>query len=205
MNILPIRIIIYGICYFFPINFSHMYQIYTHQISVADPDPGSGMETVRIQDGKKSDPGSGINIPDPQHCIRCKALSVQYYTKSLLKPFTLQRFGLMRPANEMARRWDGGQWKMRVSAASDDDCARLWAALGKRFAQPPLVGQRIETLNLRNGDPEQKGGNQHFHWVLQIRIRDPVFWPLDPGSGSGMNISDYFSEILETVFRIKNT
>jgi hypothetical protein len=30
-------------------------------------DPGSGMETVRIRDGKKSDPGSGINIPDPQH------------------------------------------------------------------------------------------------------------------------------------------
>jgi hypothetical protein len=28
-------------------------------------DPGSGMETVRIRDGKKSDPGSGINIPDP--------------------------------------------------------------------------------------------------------------------------------------------
>ncbi len=33
-----------------------------------DADPGSGMETVRIRDGKKSDPGSGINIPDPQHC-----------------------------------------------------------------------------------------------------------------------------------------
>jgi hypothetical protein len=32
-----------------------------------DEDPGSGMETVRIQDGKKSNPGSGINIPDPQH------------------------------------------------------------------------------------------------------------------------------------------
>jgi hypothetical protein len=26
------------------------------------------METVRIRDGKKSDPGSGINIPYPQHC-----------------------------------------------------------------------------------------------------------------------------------------
>jgi hypothetical protein len=25
------------------------------------------METVRIRDGKKSDLGSGINIPDPQH------------------------------------------------------------------------------------------------------------------------------------------
>jgi hypothetical protein len=33
-----------------------------------DDDPGSGMETVRIRDGKKSHPGSGINIPDPQHC-----------------------------------------------------------------------------------------------------------------------------------------
>ena len=32
-----------------------------------DEDPGSGMETVRIRDGIKSDPGSGINIPDPQH------------------------------------------------------------------------------------------------------------------------------------------
>jgi hypothetical protein len=31
-------------------------------------DPGSGMENFGsgIRDGKKSDPGSGINIPDPQ-------------------------------------------------------------------------------------------------------------------------------------------
>jgi hypothetical protein len=27
------------------------------------------MEKSRIRDGKKSDPGSGINIPDPQHCL----------------------------------------------------------------------------------------------------------------------------------------
>jgi hypothetical protein len=36
-----------------------------------DADPGEkkfGMETSQIRDGKKSDPGSGINIPDPQHC-----------------------------------------------------------------------------------------------------------------------------------------
>jgi hypothetical protein len=37
-----------------------------------DADPGSGMENVRIRDPgsgmeKKSDPGSGMNIPDPQH------------------------------------------------------------------------------------------------------------------------------------------
>jgi hypothetical protein len=31
---------------------------------------GSVMETVRILDGKKYDPGSGINIPDPQHCYK---------------------------------------------------------------------------------------------------------------------------------------
>jgi hypothetical protein len=39
-----------------------------------DADPRSGMETVRIRDGKKSDPGSGINIPDPQHCLEGKEL-----------------------------------------------------------------------------------------------------------------------------------
>jgi hypothetical protein len=37
----------------------------------ADPDPGSnpgsGKEKNRIRDGKKSDPGSWRNIPDPQH------------------------------------------------------------------------------------------------------------------------------------------
>jgi hypothetical protein len=33
-----------------------------------DEDPGSGMETVRIWDRKKWDPGSRINIPDPPHC-----------------------------------------------------------------------------------------------------------------------------------------
>jgi hypothetical protein len=32
-----------------------------------DVDPGSGMEKIWIRDGKKSDPGSGVNIPDPQH------------------------------------------------------------------------------------------------------------------------------------------
>jgi hypothetical protein len=34
-----------------------------------DADPRSGMETIRILDPewKKSDPGSGINIRDPQH------------------------------------------------------------------------------------------------------------------------------------------
>jgi hypothetical protein len=30
------------------------------------------METVRIRDGKKSDPGSGINIPDPPHWLNCR-------------------------------------------------------------------------------------------------------------------------------------
>jgi hypothetical protein len=37
-----------------------------------DAEPGSGMEKFGsgIRDGKKSVPGSGINIPDPQHCIK---------------------------------------------------------------------------------------------------------------------------------------
>jgi hypothetical protein len=35
-----------------------------------DADPESGMERVRIRDGKKLDPGSGINIPDPPHWLK---------------------------------------------------------------------------------------------------------------------------------------
>ncbi len=35
-------------------------------------DPGSGM-------GKNQDPGSGINIPDPQHCV-------EHWTRALLHP-----------------------------------------------------------------------------------------------------------------------
>jgi hypothetical protein len=36
-----------------------------------DADPGSWMEKIIIRDPgwKNSDPGSGINILDPQHCI----------------------------------------------------------------------------------------------------------------------------------------
>jgi hypothetical protein len=33
------------------------------------PDPGSGMETVRIRDPGWKKVGSGINIPDPPHCV----------------------------------------------------------------------------------------------------------------------------------------
>jgi hypothetical protein len=53
-----------------------------------DKDPGSGMETVLIRDpgwrqfgsgirdGKKSDPGSGINIPDLQHWLWTTTLHI---------------------------------------------------------------------------------------------------------------------------------
>jgi hypothetical protein len=46
-----------------------------------DEDPGSGMEIVRIRDGKKSDPGSGINIPDPQDCL--KELRILLFQRAL--------------------------------------------------------------------------------------------------------------------------
>ncbi len=38
---------------------------------VADPDPGSDafLPWIRDQGWKNSDPRSGINIPDPQHCL----------------------------------------------------------------------------------------------------------------------------------------
>ncbi len=35
---------------------------------MADLDPGSGIFLTLDPGWKDSDPGSGINIPDPQHC-----------------------------------------------------------------------------------------------------------------------------------------
>ena len=47
---------------------NHFLGLKVKTLKFFDADPGSGMETVRIRDEKKSDQGSGINIPDPQHC-----------------------------------------------------------------------------------------------------------------------------------------
>jgi hypothetical protein len=46
---------------------NHFFGVKIHKFF--DGDPGSGMETVRSRDPgwKKSDAGSGFNIPDPQH------------------------------------------------------------------------------------------------------------------------------------------
>jgi hypothetical protein len=33
-----------------------------------DAEPGLKKFAIRIRDGKNSNPGPGINIPDPQHC-----------------------------------------------------------------------------------------------------------------------------------------
>jgi hypothetical protein len=47
-----------------------------------DANPGSGMEKYGsgIRDGKNTDPGSRINIPDPQHCI----LNVEKFSRKYI-------------------------------------------------------------------------------------------------------------------------
>jgi hypothetical protein len=51
------------------INPDHISKSLETNFWVMDPgDPGCTKFGCGIRDGKKSDPGSGINIPDPQHC-----------------------------------------------------------------------------------------------------------------------------------------
>jgi hypothetical protein len=47
---------------------SHFFAFLGVKILKFCEDPGSGMETVRIRDPGWKKVGSGINIPDPQHC-----------------------------------------------------------------------------------------------------------------------------------------
>ncbi len=58
-----------------------------------DEDPGSGMETARIRDPgwKKSDPGSGIIIPDPPHWILYRVpIALQHSTCMLCPKFVIE-------------------------------------------------------------------------------------------------------------------
>jgi hypothetical protein len=42
-------------------------------------DPGSGMETIRIRDPGWKKVGSGINIPDPPHCMFLYIVAVKNF------------------------------------------------------------------------------------------------------------------------------
>jgi hypothetical protein len=53
-------------------------------LKLFDADPGSGIEKNRIWDGKKSDPGSGINIPNPQLCKKTCLFLVCYFHHTLV-------------------------------------------------------------------------------------------------------------------------
>ncbi len=55
-------------------------------IKFFDADPGSGMETVRIRDGKKSDSGSGINMCTfVQHCTNVHiCIATTYFEQTIV-------------------------------------------------------------------------------------------------------------------------
>jgi hypothetical protein len=42
-------------------------QLFALILKFFDADPGPGVDKIHIRDEKKSDSGSGINIPDPEH------------------------------------------------------------------------------------------------------------------------------------------
>ncbi len=66
-----------------------------------DADPGSGMETVRIRDGKKSDPG--YNIPNPQHTGEWSAVPER-------RGCLACRCCCARIRSEAARGWWASRW-----------------------------------------------------------------------------------------------
>jgi hypothetical protein len=57
-----------NIPYYFFKSLETVFRVKNTLIFHADPDPGSG--TFLTLDPGCSDPGSGKNIPDPQHCPR---------------------------------------------------------------------------------------------------------------------------------------
>jgi hypothetical protein len=50
-----------------PDHISESLETWVKILKFLDAEPGFGMEKIRIRNGRNSDLGSGINIPDPQH------------------------------------------------------------------------------------------------------------------------------------------
>jgi hypothetical protein len=63
-------------------------------------DPGWRQFGSGIRDGKKSDPGSGINIPDPQHCLQVKRQFESDHKTSPLKK--TKKYKILRAHNNAA-------------------------------------------------------------------------------------------------------
>ncbi len=63
-------------------------KMWCFEFSVADPDPGSGIGCFLtpgsgIRNRFFPDPGSGINFPNPQHCLNCSFLTTEGFFFSL--------------------------------------------------------------------------------------------------------------------------
>ncbi len=162
--------------------------------------PGSGMD-------KSQDPGSEINIPDPQHCLSdpdlgsestyCNQLNPDpkhhpsasgnqsaLVPTGLLKSIRWKYLSLLR----IRIRGPGLFWPL------DPDPGYFFEEINNSFF---WVNNRVADLDpdsVGSVDPDPDPGGQKWpaKAVLRIRIRDPVlFWPLDPGSGIGFfRISD---------------
>jgi hypothetical protein len=69
------------------------------------------MDKIRIWDGRHSDPGSGINIADPQHCLATSHFGDQSCFNSLVANDTRNEEGLLTQdgCNEDAERDSVGE------------------------------------------------------------------------------------------------
>jgi hypothetical protein len=71
------------------------------------------METVRIRDGKKSDPGPGINIPDSQHWAKSVLKAELYFLKKLQNTLQIiENYDTFDKTENRIRIYIGSKWKV---------------------------------------------------------------------------------------------
>jgi len=107
-------------------------------------DPGSGM-------GKNQDPGSGINIPDPQHCALQR---FEFRNQGLFLPLLMkQQMGLVESFVGAGNFLLATQTKTRKHRAQ----IALWGERGRQIAGQIMAR---ETNKIRNTDPPQHHNGQ---------------------------------------------
>ncbi len=90
------------------------------------PDPGSCQPCIRDPGWKRSDPGYGINIPDPQHCIKA---FVKPPVKRTICKFSLCTYTTSGRGKNTA---ESNHWQRRFQKEFSELVSNILEAIGKK-------------------------------------------------------------------------
>ncbi len=136
-------------------------------------DPRSEVRCLGSGMGKNQDPGSGINIPDSQHCFFIKLTASIYAHLDLILYVFLQMNIL-----EAWRRWGWSDWRRGLASSQ-----RGW-----REPNKPRKGSQMRPRGSGSAFIWAAGSGSALKMRIPIRIGSEFIWAAGSGSAFKMRI-----------------